>query len=67
MEKEFNFQTFGQIIESNIYKFYIFDCDGVLWTGRHVINKSMQTLYHLITQPNIKVFFLSNNANLNRE
>ena len=63
-----SFSNFGEnIVKTKKYKYFIFDCDGVLWTGRHVVKGSMQTLYHLIKSEDLKVFFLSNNAMLNRE
>ena len=58
---------FGEdIIKTQKYKYFIFDCDGVLWTGRHVIKGSMQSLFWIMSQSQYKVFFLSNNALLDR-
>ena len=48
------------------YSYFIFDCDGVLWHGRHPIPGSMQTLFSLISDPDKQVFLLSNNATLSR-
>ena len=48
------------------YRYFIFDCDGVLFHGRHPIPGSMETLFALIKNPENKVFLLSNNATLSR-
>lgn len=59
-----NFENFGKIIGN--YKFFIFDCDGVLWHGNTPVRGALDTLYHLLVKQNLKVFLVSNNATLSR-
>lgn len=49
------------------YRYFIFDCDGVLFHGRHPIPGGMEAVFELISNPANKVFLLSNNATLSRQ
>ena len=45
----------------------LFDCDGVLYRGSHLIPNASDTIKTLITTLNKKVFFVTNNAGQNRK
>jgi 4-nitrophenyl phosphatase len=48
------------------FKFFIFDCDGVIAIGRHVVPGALETLFKVMQDPTTKLFLLSNNAMLSR-
>ena len=48
------------------YDIFMFDCDGVLWSGGKPIPGAFETLQEL-EKIGKKVFFISNSANKTRE
>jgi len=47
------------------YDTWLFDCDGVIWEGDHVIGKAGDTLQYL-RQQGKRIFFVTNNATKSR-
>ncbi|BGO93953.1 hypothetical protein NBRC10512_007000 [Rhodotorula toruloides] len=47
------------------YDTWLFDCDGVIWEGDHVIGKAGDTLQYLRKQGK-RIFFVTNNATKSR-
>ncbi|POY71769.1 hypothetical protein BMF94_5130 [Rhodotorula taiwanensis] len=48
------------------YDVFLFDCDGVIWEGDHVIGKAKETLQFLRKEGK-RVFFVTNNATKSRK
>ncbi|ODV85742.1 hypothetical protein CANARDRAFT_27836 [[Candida] arabinofermentans NRRL YB-2248] len=48
------------------YDTFLFDCDGVLWLGDHLLPKIIETL-NLLRSHNKKVIFVTNNSTKSRE
>ena len=48
------------------FKVFIFDCDGILWSGTTKIPNAIETL-PLLEKLGKKVFFLTNNSSKSRK
>lgn len=59
--------TDGVLAQSIIdkYEYFIFDCDGVLWLGDHLLPSVTETL-NLLKQQNKQVIFVTNNSTKSR-
>ncbi|CAN3353039.1 4-nitrophenylphosphatase [Diutina catenulata] len=47
------------------YDYFIFDCDGVIWTGNHLLPHVDETI-SLLKQAGKKVYFVTNNSSKSR-
>ena len=48
------------------YKYFIFDCDGVLWKSHKYFPQSIEFVNTLCSMPEKRVFFLTNSSQLSR-
>ncbi|GAA6027338.1 hypothetical protein JCM8097_002606 [Rhodosporidiobolus ruineniae] len=48
------------------YDTWLFDCDGVIWEGDHIIGQAGETLRYLRSQGK-RIFFVTNNATKSRQ
>jgi HAD superfamily hydrolase (TIGR01450 family) len=58
------FSTFSTLVDQ--YDSFIFDCDGVLWSGKSKFEEAFQTLEYLKSQRK-NIFFLTNGSAKSRE
>lgn len=53
------------------YDYFLFDCDGVLWSGEEEVTKVLETLRLMLTSPlysqTKKIFLVTNNSSRTRE
>ncbi len=49
------------------YDYFLFDCDGVLWTGDHELHGAFKALRYIQTFPEKKIFLITNNSTRLRE
>ena len=52
---------------AELYDIFLLDCDGVLWQGSNVIDRSFEVVNWLCQQPGKKVFFLTNSSGRTRD
>ncbi|GAA5850772.1 hypothetical protein JCM3766R1_003040, partial [Sporobolomyces carnicolor] len=57
-------EDFERVVDA--YDNFLFDCDGVIWEGDHVIGRSRETL-DLLRRRNKRIFFVTNNATKSRQ
>lgn len=62
-EKISNKQQVLKLLES--YDYFLFDCDGVIWLGDHLLPSVVETL-QLLKQQNKTVIFVTNNSTKSR-
>ena len=52
---------------AELYDIFLLDCDGVLWQGSNVIDRSFEVVNWLCQQPGKQVFFLTNSSGRTRD
>jgi 4-nitrophenyl phosphatase len=52
---------------AELYDIFLLDCDGVLWQGSNVIDRSFEVISWLCQQKGKKVFFVSNSSGRTRD
>ncbi|GJN89210.1 hypothetical protein Rhopal_002189-T1 [Rhodotorula paludigena] len=57
-------EDFKELVDA--HDVWLFDCDGVIWEGDHVIGKAGETL-QLLRKLGKRIFFVTNNATKSRE